>query len=168
MSDWKEIVRTVAPALGTALGGPLAGVATRYIANEFLGNGEANEEEIAAALQGATPDDLARLKQLDRDFQVEMEKLLLQDRADARERDVQLITQRGHNYRADILAFLAVAGLVLCVWFVARDSSLPERAVNAIMFIAGILASAVKDVYSFEFGSSRGSKDKDAILGRLK
>ena len=168
MSDWKDVVRTVAPALGTALGGPLAGVATRYIANEFLGDGEANEEEIAAALQGATPDDLARLKQLDRDFQVEMEKLLMQDRADARERDVQLVTQRGHNYRADILAFLAVCGLVFCVWTVANDPALPSGVREVIMFVAGTFATAMRDVYAFEFGSSRGSKDKDAIIGRLR
>ena len=70
------------------------------------------------------------------------------------------------NLRTDFLAFFAVTGLVSCVWFIARDTTMPERAVNAIMFIAGILASAVKDVYGFEFGSSRGSRLKDeANLG---
>jgi len=52
----------------------------------------------------------------------------------------------------------------VCVWFVARDSSLPERAVNAIMFVAGTLAACVRDVFAFEFGSSRGSRDKDALI----
>lgn len=69
-----------------------------------------------------------------------------------------------YSFRADLLAFLAVAGLVFCVWLVGSDANLPERAVNAIMFVAGVLASAVRDVYGFEFGSSRGSREKDAVL----
>ena len=57
---------------------------------------------------------------------------------------------------------------MLCVWFVARDTEMPERAVNAIMFVAGVLAAAVRDVYNFEFGSSRGSKSKDDVIARFK
>lgn len=96
----------------------------------------------------------------------DLEKAYLGDRQDARKRDTA-ITQAGrHNWRADILAFLAVGGLVMCVYFIARDAGLPERAVNAIMFVAGVLASAVRDVYGFEFGSSRGSKEKDEALFR--
>ena len=60
-----------------------------------------------------------------------------------------------------------VGGLVLCVYFIARDAGLPERAVNAIMFVAGVLASAVRDVYGFEFGSSRSSQTKDATINNL-
>jgi hypothetical protein len=99
--------------------------------------------------------------------EADLEKAYLADRQDARKRDVEFVKAGRHNWRADLLAFLAVAGLVICVWFVARDSDLPERAVNAIMFVAGVLASAVRDVYGFEFGSSRGSKEKDVLMQRL-
>jgi hypothetical protein len=100
--------------------------------------------------------------------EVELDKAYLADRADARKRDTAFVQAGRQNWRADLLALLAVAGLVVCVWFVARDSSLPERAVNAIMFVAGVLAAAVRDVYAFEFGSSRGSKEKDELIARLK
>lgn len=96
-----------------------------------------------------------------------LDQAYLADRQDARKRDTEFIKEGRHNYRADILAALAVIGLVACVWFVARDSMLPERAVNAIMFVAGVLAAAVRDVYSFEFGSSRGSKEKDEMMQKL-
>lgn len=100
--------------------------------------------------------------------ETELDKAYLADRADARRRDIA-ITQAGrYNWRGDLLALLAVVGLVLCVWFVARDSEMPERAVNAIMFVAGVLAAAVRDVYNFEFGSSRGSKSKDEVIARFK
>ena len=43
----------------------------------------------------------------------------------------------------------------------------------ALVVVSGIFGACLKDAYSFEFGSSRGSKDKDdkisnAILERLK
>lgn len=111
---------------------------------------------------------------------VELKKVLLaqeqffvtaeiEDRKSARTRDIEFIKADKYNFRADLLAFLAVSGLMICVYFIARDSTIPERAVNAIMFVAGVLAAAVRDVYSFEFGSSRGSKEKsDTISEALK
>jgi len=100
--------------------------------------------------------------------EIELDKAYLADRADARKRDVAIVQAGRYNWRGDLLALLAVGGLVLCVWFVARDTEMPERAVNAIMFVAGVLAAAVRDVYNFEFGSSRGSKSKDDVIARFK
>lgn len=100
--------------------------------------------------------------------ETELDKAYLTDRADARKRDVAIVQAGRYNWRGDLLALLAVGGLVLCVWFVARDTEMPERAVNAIMFVAGVLAAAVRDVYNFEFGSSRGSKSKDDVIARFK
>lgn len=99
--------------------------------------------------------------------ETELDKAYLADRADARARDTEYVKAGRSNHRADLLALLAVTGLVLCVWFVAKDATLPERAVNAIMFCAGVLASAVRDVYSFEFGSSRSSKEKDDVISKM-
>jgi peptidoglycan/LPS O-acetylase OafA/YrhL len=99
-------------------------------------------------------------------MEADLEKAYLADRQSARQRDTEYIKAGRHTWRADILAALAVAGLIICVWFVARDTDMPERATNAIMFVAGVLAAAVRDVYSFEFGSSRGSKEKDDALQR--
>ena len=135
--------------------------------------------EIAQTVTGAkTPEEaltaLAASRELQLKLQLamldqttEFERMYLSDRQDARARDREFIRSGQRNWRADILAFLAVGGLVTCVWFVARDSGLPERAVNAIMFVAGVLASAVRDVYNFEFGTSRGSEQKQATLDHL-
>lgn len=99
--------------------------------------------------------------------EAELDKAFLADRQNARGRDVSLAQVGRYNWRADVLAVLAVGGLVLCVYFIARDAELPERAVNAIMFVAGVLASAVRDVYGFEFGSSRSSQIKDGTIQNL-
>ncbi|MFO0253092.1 MAG: 3TM-type holin [Betaproteobacteria bacterium] len=73
--DWKSLVATVAPTLATALGGPLAGMATKAIATAVLGRDEATEAELAQALAGATPDQLLALKKADADFAVRMKEL---------------------------------------------------------------------------------------------
>lgn len=99
--------------------------------------------------------------------QADLEEAYLVDRQSARARDVAIVQAGRYNWRGDVLAVLAVGGLVLCVYFIARDAGLPERAVNAIMFVAGVLASAVRDVYGFEFGSSRSSQTKDVTINNL-
>lgn len=131
--------------------------------------------EIAEVVTGRTgPDALDALKadpamvmqfrQAVKAQEADLDKAYLADRQSARDRDVALAQAGRYNWRADVLAVLAVGGLVVCMWFIAKDSGMPERAVNAIMFVAGVLAAAVRDVYSFEFGSSRGSKEKDEII----
>lgn len=133
------------------------------IAKQVTGQADAD-----AALQAVQADPAAQMafRRAVLDSETELDKAYLVDRQDARSRDGKLIQAGRHNWRSDILALLAVGGLVLCVYFIATYAEMPERAVNAIMFIAGVLASAVKDVYGFEFGSSRGSRDKDELLAR--
>ena len=61
MSNWKAIVGTVAPALATALGGPLAGVAVKAIADKVLGKPAATEADVAAAIEAQ---DRARAREI--------------------------------------------------------------------------------------------------------
>jgi len=43
---------------------------------------------------------------------------------------------------------------------------LPE-AIGVISTMAGVFGACLKDVYAFEFGSSRGSKEKDDTVAAL-
>ena len=101
----------------------------------------------------------------------DLEMAALQDRQNARNRDIAL-AQVGHkNVRADIMVVSAAMGLVMCLASLAFYSeALPGEAVGIISTVAGIFGACLKDAYAFEFGSSRGSKEKDstvaAMLGR--
>eukprot|EP01035_Chromulina_nebulosa_P020448 gene20448-26533_t len=106
------------------------------------------------------------------EFQKEMlsmeanrELAYLKDRQGARDRDV-LLAQVGHrNYRADIMVISAAVGMIMCLASLAYFSDhLPGEAVGIISTIAGIFGACLKDAYAFEFGSSRGSKDKDSTV----
>lgn len=125
--------------------------------------GKDDASEAVEAIR-ADPAVLMQFRQAMANIEADMDRAYLADRQNARGRDVAIVQAGRWNIRADLLALLSVTGLIVCVWFVARDSSLPERAVNAIMFVAGTLAACVRDVFAFEFGSSRGSRDKDALI----
>ena len=84
------------------------------------------------------------------------------DRLSARERDMSFVQNGRKNTRADIMVIAAALGLVLCLISLALyKSALPGEAVGIISTIAGIFGACLKDAYAFEFGSSRGSKEKD-------
>ncbi len=66
-----EILKSVAPMLATALGGPLAGAAVAFLANK-LGVDPAVLEQTVA---GMGPADLVRMKELDNLFKIEMARV---------------------------------------------------------------------------------------------
>jgi hypothetical protein len=61
-----------------------------------------------------------------------------------------------------------VIGLIACIvvlgWM--RDD-IPGEVVGIISTVAGIFGSCLKDAFAFEFGSSRGSKEKDTLMASM-
>lgn len=153
-----------APSLIRLFAGDKAGDVAEKVATVAKAVTGEDDPDKAAVVLRQNPELALTFKTRAAEIELEHEKALLADRADARARDVAIRQAGSHNRRADVLAFLACAGLIFCVWLIARESALPERAVNAIMFVAGVFAAAVRDVFAFEFGSSRGSREKDALL----
>lgn len=98
----------------------------------------------------------------------DLEKAFLADRADARKRDTALHQAGYQNRRADLMVLLDVVGLVAClvaiVWL-RKDMS--GEAITLITTLASYFGLSLRDAHQFEFGSSRGSRDKDAILGKV-
>ncbi|GAA5787342.1 hypothetical protein [Chitiniphilus shinanonensis] len=72
--DWKQIVGTVAPWLGTALGGPLGGLAVSVVA-DALGLSDKTEDAIKQAISGATPEQMLAIKAADQQFAARMQEL---------------------------------------------------------------------------------------------
>ena len=73
LKNVKNIIGAVAPTIGTALGGPMGSMAANMVA-DALGC-EPTPKKIEAAVQAATPEQLAELKKIDKDFEVRMKEL---------------------------------------------------------------------------------------------
>lgn len=100
--------------------------------------------------------------------EAEMELAFMKDRQDARLRDIAILNAGRSNVRADVMVIAAAFGLILCLGSLAYFSEeLPGEAVGIISTIAGIFGACLKDAYTFEFGSSRGSKEKDNTVAAM-
>ena len=120
MDIWKtakEVLGVVAPTIGTALGGPMGGVAARTLATSLLGKSDATEQEIISAVTGASPEQLAMLKNAELEFQTEMKKLdidlariNMQDRDSARRRQAEM-----GDHVPSVLAIMTLISLVTSV-----------------------------------------------------
>ncbi|MDR2598387.1 MAG: hypothetical protein LBC25_01545 [Holosporales bacterium] len=95
----------------------------------------------------------------------EIELAVIKDKEDARTRDIAIINTGRRNIRADVMVLAAAMGLIVCLAvIIVYRKSLPGEAVGIISTVAGIFGACLKDAYNFEFGSSRGSKEKDQTV----
>ena len=157
----------VAPTLATALGGPLAGLAAKTLSNVLLGNETGSESDIAKALQNASPDQLAAIKQIDADFKVRMaeleidlERIAAGDRDSARKREIST-----GDYTPKVLAAAITIGFFgILFWMFVHG--VPKNGNEALLLMLGALQTAFTGVIAYYFGSSAGSKAKTEALAK--
>lgn len=168
MSKLKDIVRTVAPALATALGGPLAGTAVRALSEKFLGRPDGAAEEVEAALTSATAEQIIELKRLDKEFKskmldagIKLEELEEQSRTRATN---MFVATRDPTVTLLTLAIVIVWGIVQWALF---THNVPENSHDMIARMLGTLDAALMAVLYFWFGSSKGSREKTEALAAM-
>ena len=162
--DWKKIVKSIAPVIGTALGGPMMGGTVRYLASTLLGDDNASEKAVAAYIQNANPDQLLDIKQLDNDFKIKMEKLGVDvfklevaDRSSAR---VEHKHSRMPTVICILLTFMVSAGAYnLMVTVIPEDNS------DILHMLFGQVLTAWTASIAYWVGTTRSSSDKSKMLG---
>jgi hypothetical protein len=163
----KQILGTLAPMLGTAIGGPFGSLAGLALA-KALGTPPDDAKATEAALLTASPDTLLKVKQAEQDFTVKMrelgiseEKLVFDDIANARGREIALKDQT-----PAILAYVITVGffgtLGFMLWF-----GKPAVGGDALLVMLGSLGTAWAGVVAYYFGSSSGSARKDATISDI-
>lgn len=167
MMDWKALLATIAPTLATAVAGPLGGLAVKAI-GDALGLDEATESKVAAAISGATPDDLLKLKQADQAFQtkmaelgVDLAKLEQSDRASARE-----LVKVGAK-TPGVLSWVVVVGFFALYGSIVYQGQ-PQGVDDLILGrILATLENAFMLVLSFWLGTSFSSRGKDDTISKM-
>ena len=151
----KNIVGAVAPTLGTALGGPMAGMAGNMIA-EVLGVPN-NPKAIEKGIAEATPEQMLELKKAEQAFEVQMKeldvdvfKLETQDKQDAR-------NKFSKDWTARIIGILTVSGFMGYIFLVTLQP--PEQNSEALInLVLGYLGGLASAIISFYFGASHSDK----------
>lgn len=169
MESLLNLVRTVAPSIASAVGGPLAGMATRAISEALLGKPDGTEAELTEAAAKATPEQLLALKQAENEFSVRMreldidlERIASADRDSARQREVKT-----GDWMPRVLAFVVVGGFMLTVFLVLLghvEGMKDPLMATTVGTLIGFVSAKCEQVVAYYFGSSAGSKAKDEAL----
>lgn len=98
----------------------------------------------------------------------ELELAYLGDRQSARQRDIAYINAGHTNKRADLMVLFDVIGLIAClVVLTFFRKEIPGEVTGLLSTIASIFGLCLRDAHQFEFGTSRGSRDKDSVISQM-
>jgi hypothetical protein len=168
--DITGILKTVSPWIGTALGGPLGGLAVGAI-SDALGLSEKTMDAVNQAISGASPEQMLALKAADQGFALQMQALGFKNEADLAALEVadrKSARDTLTSVRSSIPAILSISvtvgyfGVLLTMIFggaKVEDS-------QALMLMLGSLTTAWASVMSFWFGTTFGSARKTELLAQ--
>lgn len=164
MNEW---IKTLAPLLGTALGGPLGGAAAAFLADK-LGVESKTVEAVTEVLNSGkmTPEQITSIKAAEIDFQrflesnkIKMEEIAAGDRASARD-----LLKATAAKTPEVLTYIITLGFfgVLAGMFIY-----PEIKESApLMIMLGSLGTAWTGACAFWFGTTHNSSQKTNLLAQ--
>ena len=172
MSLWggvKKVLRTVAPFLGSLVGGPLGGAAAKGLSEFLLGKPNGSPKEIEQALFNATPQQLIELKKLDLKYKKDMaeigvteQEIAAMDRDSARKREMKV-----RDHVPGTLAIVLTLGFFAALVGFAMYP-IQQGAKGLLDTMIGSLGTVWIMAMTYYFGSSIGSTRKTELLGRIK
>lgn len=168
--DVLGIIKAVAPWIGTAISGPLGGMAISAACDVF-GLTEKTEETLKAAIGGATPEQMLALKNADTEFALKMqelgfanvekmEALAVENTKSAREMFIAT-----KDAKPDFFAYLVTIGYFLVLWgMMSGELSAVDN--QALFILLGSLGTAWITIISFRYGGSASSNRKTELLAQ--
>lgn len=102
----------------------------------------------------------------------EEKQLILGDMSSARQREVQMMSSENNTrLNKNLMPFMALGtiALVLALFFVLifTPSVIKAESKDVIIYILGVLSAVLTQIYSYYFGSSAGSADKQKTINSL-
>ena len=159
MNELLSLLKGLAPAVATAVAGPLGGLAVTAIADKF--GVAADVQAVAKAIAG-DPEAASKLAELDlRQFQAESE-----DRESARKREADVAAAGGNPLAQLVVPILALGTVSLTFVFIGilLFKVIDTAQQQLVIFALGYATAAAQQVLSYYFGSSKSSQDKTSAL----
>lgn len=158
------VLKTVAPLLGTAIGGPFGAIAGTLITKAL---GTSDDASTEVALTAATPEQLLAIKQAEEQFQEQMtqlgiskDKLAYDDIASARSMESTTKDTTPRN-----LAYLVLGGTAVVIGCVLFGAAKIDGALAGTLI--GYLISECKSVMQFYFGASASNEEQSATISAI-
>jgi len=162
-----QILRTVAPTVALAVGGPFGPLASAAL-SAVLGTPKDDGKATEAALLTATPDQLLALKKADQDFELQLEKLgiekdklVFDDIANARAREIAV-----KDSTPRYMAYLVTVGFFGVLGYLVVEGK-PVSGGDVMLVMVGSLGTAWTGIVAYYFGSSAGSAAKTDALNTI-
>ena len=120
------------------------------------------------------------LKKAEMQFQLDQQKLCIEDRKNtlvdmdsARKRSAEVETNTNAGFLSkNITAFLAIGStlltFVLFYIIIFRNDTIKAEVKDVVLYVLGVLSTILTQVFSFYFGSSQGSVDKNKTIADMK
>lgn len=163
--SFTDIVKTLAPTVASALGGPLAGAAVTALGG-ILGLSEPTQEKIASAISSGhmTSEQITRIKELELQYQNDEKErgfryaeLVFKDVDSARQREMVV-----KDHVNMVLAYTIVGSFIAMVGATLLGHAKVESVLAGTL--VGYLSAKAEQVLAYYFGSSRGSDRKTELL----
>lgn len=155
MNDLINLIKGVAPALATAVAGPLGGAAVSAIASKF--GVEDSVEAVAKAIAG-DPQAAQKLAEME----LEYAKLDSADRSNSRDREIKIATSQDAPLLNKIVTpVLALGTVAVSFALLAAIMFLPDINGNRkdiAIYVLGAVNAATVQVLSYYFGASHDHK----------
>ena len=164
--DWQSALKSVAPLVGNALGGPLGGAAAAFLADK-LGIKEKTVEAVANVLNTSklTPEQIVMVKDAEIEFEkfcktnnLDVMKVNLENTKDAR---AMMINTR--SVMPAVMSIVITFGFFGILGYMLTDD---YKSSEPLLVMLGSLGTAWVAVVNFWFGSSHGSAVKTEQMGR--
>ena len=159
MDELLGLLKGLAPAVATAVAGPLGGMAVSALAGKF--GVEDSVAAVAKAIAG-DPEAATKLAEIDlRQFQAENE-----DRNSARIREAAVAAAGGNHFSQLVVPVLALGTVALTFVFIGIlvFKKIDTEQQQLVIFALGYATAAAQQVLSYYFGSSKSSQDKTAAM----
>lgn len=169
-----DFLKTVLPWIGAAATGgvpAIIGMAAKTVGEAIGGDVKSTAKDIAAAVSGATPEQILALKQADNDFaekmqamgfqnEQELERIAAGDRASARAREIAT-----NDKTPAVLSGVVTVGFFGVLLYMLMYGT-PEKGGEALLVMLGSLGTAWSGIIAYYYGSSAGSARKTELMGK--
>jgi hypothetical protein len=163
--SWQDTLKTLAPTIASALGGPLAGAAVTALGSAF-GISEPTQEKIGKLFADGQlrSDHLAELRKLELDYaNQEKERGFKYAELEFKDTDsARKMRAETHSIFPEILSSLVTVGFFGILATMMHDKTLVDSA--PIMIMLGSLGAAFGAVINFWLGSNKGSDRTKELL----